>query len=73
VQIIQQAAYGSVDGPGFVSTHAIQKSAGDECFDVSIGYLKQVAAKPTLTTFPHSFHADAARAAVRGFGKRTGV
>jgi hypothetical protein len=47
-----------------VTTHSVQKSTGDQGVNVGFGYLKQVAAKPTLTPIPHSFHAERAGAAV---------
>jgi hypothetical protein len=53
-----------LDGAGFVTTHSVQKSTGDQGVNVGFGYLKQVAAKPTLPTFAHSFHANGAGAAV---------
>jgi hypothetical protein len=64
VQIIEEPADGSFDGAGFVTTHSVQKSTGDQGVDVGFGYLKQVAAKSTLPTFAHSLHAERAGAAV---------
>jgi hypothetical protein len=72
IQVIQQPADGSLDGAGFVTTHAVQETSGDKRVDVGLGYLDLEAAKSSLATFPHSFHADRARATVRDFGKRTG-
>ena len=71
VQGIEEPADRSFDGAGFVSTHAVQKAAGDQGVNVGFGDLKQVAAKSPLPTFAHSLHADGAGATVRHFGKRT--
>jgi hypothetical protein len=64
VQIIEEPADCPLDGAGFVPTHSVQKSTGDQGVNVGLGYLKQVAAKPALTPIPHSFHAERAGAAV---------
>ena len=64
VQIIEEPAYCPLDGAGFMPTHSVQKSTGDQGVNVGLGYLKQVAAKPALTPIPHSFHAERAGAAV---------
>src|ERR1700730_11725298 len=55
-----------------MSTHAIQKSAGDERVDVGLGYLDLEAAKSSLTTFAHPLHADGAGATVWLRSERTG-
>jgi hypothetical protein len=73
MQIIEQPADRSLDGAGFVPTHAIQKSAGDQGVDVGVAYLKQVTAKPTSTTFTQPLHADRTCAAVWLRSQRTGV
>jgi hypothetical protein len=73
MQIVEHPADCSLDGARFSSTHAVQKSASDQGVNVCFANFKQVAAKPTLTTFPHSFHAGCAGATVRGFIKRTGL
>ena len=49
VQIIEEPADCSLDGAGFVPTHAVQKPTGDQRVNVGFGHLKQVAAKATLT------------------------
>ena len=64
VQITEEPSDRSLDRAGFVTTHSVQKSTGDQGVNVGFGYLKQVAAKSTLPTFAHSLHAERAGAAV---------